>query len=50
MERLLSALPIAALIVAFAMLWAWLGFFGAIGGTFVIAVLAMGAFMVFGPK
>lgn len=50
MDRLLRALPIAALIVAFAMLWAGLGFLAAIGGTVVIAVVLMAALVVMGPR
>lgn len=45
MGRFLKTLPLAALIVAFAMLWAWFGFFKALGIIF-IAALAFMAVMV----
>jgi hypothetical protein len=45
MDRLLKTLPLAALIVAFAMLWAWLGFLGALVIIF-IAALAFIAVMI----
>ncbi len=50
MERLLSALPIAALIVAFAMLWAWLSFFEALGIIGLAVFVLMAVLVVMGPK
>lgn len=50
MDRLLNALPITGLIVAFAMLWAGFGFFEALA-IILIAVFAFMAVMVLtGPR
>lgn len=48
MDRLLRALPIAALIVAFAMLWAWLGLLGALIIIFIALVAFMAVMMLTG--
>lgn len=48
MDRLLRALPIAALIVAFAMLWAGFGFFEAIVIIFITVVAFMAVMMLTG--
>jgi hypothetical protein len=45
MDKLLNSLPIVGLAVAFALLWAWLGFFAAVGIT-VAFILVMGALSV----
>lgn len=50
MDRLLNTIPVVGLAVAFALLWAWLGFFEALGIIVAAVFVLMAVLVVMGPK
>lgn len=50
MDRLLNTIPVVGLAVAFALLWAWLGFFEALGIIGFAVFVLMAVLVVMGPK
>lgn len=50
MDRLLNTIPVVGLAVAFALLWAWLGFFEALGIIGLAVFVLMAVLVVMGPK
>lgn len=50
MDKLLNTMPIVGLAVAFALLWAWLGFFEALFIIVVAVFVLMAVLVVMGPK